>query len=208
MKKGMFITVEGLDASGKTTQIESIKEFFESNNMKVIITREPGGTSISEKIREIILDKASAEMDSRTEALLYAAARTQHIREKVEPNINNGINVVSDRFLDSSLAYQGYGRELGLENVLKINEFGIAGVMPDITFFIDVKPSLSIQRLEREGNLDRLELEKLDFHTRVYNGFLSLLDKYQNRIIKIDGSLSVDEIKLEINYHLNKLFKK
>ncbi|WP_330586626.1 dTMP kinase [Aminipila terrae] len=196
MKRGLFISIEGPDGSGKSTQIRLLKEYLSKNGRQAILTREPGGTIISEKIREIILDKKYIEMDPMTEALLYAASRCQHVAEVIKPALEEGKTVICDRFVDSSIAYQGYGRQLG-EAVRIINEYAVAGCMPDITFLLKVEPSVGKKRI-REEEQDRLEKEKLEFHNAVFTGYLELEKLYKDRIIGIDASKGIDEISNEI----------
>ena len=193
--RGLFITIEGPDGSGKSTQIENIKKFFEDKNIDIVFTREPGGTAIGERIREIILDNSFKEMDPMTEAMLYAASRAQHVAQKIRPALEAGKVVVCDRFVDSSLAYQGYGRELG-EAVEIINSYAVKECMPDVTFLMKLDPNVGKHRIqENRGSQDRLEHEKLAFHRKVYEGYLELEKKYPDRIIGIDASLGIEEIR-------------
>ena len=195
-RKGKFITFEGPEGAGKTTVISTIVERLEEQGQKVILTREPGGIEISEKIREIILDNNHTEMDAKTEALLYAAARRQHLVEKVIPALESGAFVLCDRFIDSSLAYQGYARGLGIEEVLKINQFAIGDTMPDLTVFFDISPEEGLARImdnsKREQN--RLDNESLRFHQNVYVGYKKLIEQYPERIIMTDARLSKHEV--------------
>ena len=200
MEKGLFITVEGPDGSGKSTQIRKINEFFEKRGYSTLNTREPGGTAIGEKIRDILLDRGNCEMDAMTEALLYAASRAQHVAELIKPALSEGKVVICDRFVDSSIAYQGYGRHLG-DSIMNINEYAVAGCMPDITFLMKLDPSVGKKRISEEA-ADRLELEALQFHEEVYKGYLALEKKYPERIIGIDASRSIDEIAAEIEGYL------
>lgn len=191
MKK--FITFEGGECSGKTTIINSICEYFNKNNINYITTREPGGIKISEEIRNIILDINNTEMTPECEALLYAASRMQHLSQRVIPAINEDKIVLCDRFIDSSLAYQGYARGLGFDMVLKANTFAL-GYMPGLTLFIDVTPDVALKRLAGRGKTDRLDLEKKDFHEKVYQGYLEVLKMYPERIIRINGNQSLEEV--------------
>lgn len=202
MYKGLFITIEGSDGSGKSTQIELLKNYLEGKGMNVVTTREPGGTKISEKIREIILDKYNSEMDSMTEALLYAASRAQHVAEKIVPALKAGNIVICDRFIDSSIAYQGYGRGLG-DCVRIINGYAVNGCMPDITFLMKMDPKIGKSRIKVEDQ-DRLELEKMEFHQRVYDAYVKMEEEC-DRIVGIDASRSIDEIHNEIVSHVDKL---
>ena len=192
---GLFITFEGPDGCGKTSIINLIKEYYK-NNEKIIFTREPGGTEISEKIRELILSNDNKNMSPRTEALLYSASRAQHIDELVRPNLEKGNVVISDRFVLSSLAYQGGGRELGVENVKKINDFAIDGVNPDLIIFFYVDPLTTLKRKSLSENADRLELSGDDFHCRVYDTYMELLDELKDEKVlrKVDATKSMEEV--------------
>lgn len=192
---GLFITFEGPDGCGKTSIINLIKEYYKDNK-KIIFTREPGGTEISEKIRELILSNDNKNMSPRTEALLYSASRAQHIDELVRPNLEKGNVVISDRFVLSSLAYQGGGRELGVENVKKINDFAIDGVNPDLIIFFYVDPLTTLKRKSLSENADRLELSGDDFHSRVYDTYMELLDELKDEKVlrKVDATKSMEEV--------------
>lgn len=196
MKKGMFITFEGPEGAGKTTVIAEIYKRLESAGEAVLLTREPGGIRISEKIREIILDNEHQEMDGRTEALLYAAARRQHLVEKVIPAIEAGKIVLCDRFVDSSLAYQGYARGLGMDEVMAINAFAIEDTMPDLTIFFDIRPEEGLQRIERNGEREqnRLDNEALQFHRDVYAGYEEVQSRFPDRIVQTDASAPLSEV--------------
>ncbi len=171
---GLFITFEGADGCGKSTQLRLLAEYLEENGAEVVRTREPGGSFVAEKIRAILLDNENAEMDAMTEALLYAAARAEHVRRVIKPALQAGKVVLCDRFIHSSLAYQGYGRELGVPLVRRINEPAIDGCMPDITVFINVPPDRAFSRMNEHKQHDRLESESLSFHERVFEGFTEL----------------------------------
>lgn len=196
MAKGKFIVFEGGEGSGKSTMIEKTYEWLINNNINCIKTREPGGIKISEKIREVILDNDNIEMDSRTEALLYAAARRQHLVEKVIPALNDGVVVLCDRFIDSSLAYQGHARGIGIDEIMKINEFAIDGYMPDLSIFFDIEPKLGLERILMDNNreVNRLDKEKMEFHTLVREGYNLVYDMNKDRIVKIDASKSIDDV--------------
>ncbi|MBQ2747882.1 MAG: dTMP kinase [Firmicutes bacterium] len=201
MNKGLFITIEGSDGSGKSTQIALLKEYLESKGFVVLTTREPGGTNIGEKIREIILDKNNIEMDSMTEALLYAASRAQHVAEKIVPALERGEIVICDRFIDSSIAYQGYGRNLG-DCVRIINEYAVRGYMPDVTFLMKMDPGIGKSRIKEE-DADRLEREKLEFHQKVYAGYEEI-EKIYDRIVGIDATGTIEEISADIRMHIDR----
>ena len=192
----LFITFEGGEGSGKSTAIKAISKYFEDNNISYILTREPGGTPIGEEIRNVILSKNNGAMDLRTEALLFAASRRQHLIEKIWPTLNKGIHVLCDRYLDSSLAYQGNARGLGIETVLKVNEFATEGTFPNITFFFDIDPAVGLQRIAANQNreVNRLDLEKMDFHNAVREGFKKVAQLYPERYIIIDASKSIEEV--------------
>ena len=189
----MFITFEGPDGSGKSTIIQKVYDYLIENNYDVIKTREPGGSLIAEKIRSLILDTENTEMGYRTEALLYAASRAQHVEETILPALNENKIVLCDRFLISSLAYQGVGRDLGIENVRKINEFAINGVFPDFVLFFDVDPITTLKRKSSLDTADRLEKEGNNFHERVYNGYKEILNSEKNIEI-IDATQSVEDV--------------
>ena len=195
MGKGIFISIEGPDGSGKSTQISILKEYFSARGKEVLLTREPGGTAIGEKIREIILDRNNSEMVSMTEALLYAASRAQHVAQVIRPALQAGKIVICDRFVESSIAYQGYGRKLG-ESVRTINEYAVDGCLPDLTFLLKLDPKVGKGRIRFEEQ-DRLEQEKLDFHQRVYEGYAEL-EASTERMIGIDAERGIEEISRDI----------
>ena len=197
--------MEGPDGAGKSTQIENIKRFFADINIEVLFTREPGGTAIGERIREILLDKNCSEMDYMTEAMLYAASRAQLVAQVIKPALDEGKVVVCDRFVDSSMAYQGYGRKLG-DAVAVINSYAVAGCMPDATILMKLDPSVGKKRIT-EGSEDRLEAEKMAFHQAVYDGYLALEKENPERIIGIDAGRGIDDIKEDIYEKLEELLK-
>lgn len=205
---GIFITLEGPDGSGKSTITEFIVEYLKDLNIDFIVTREPGGTSIGEDIRNIILDKKNINMSPRTEALLYAASRSQHVYEKIRPALEEGKVVLSERFVLSSLVYQGIGRELGVLDVKAINDFAIEGVNPDLTLFFDIDPVKALSRKTGENSGDRLEMEGVNFHREVYNGYLKLISMYPENIKVIDASKSIEETFEEVKNELDKILKK
>lgn len=205
--RGLFITLEGGDGAGKSTQIRNIKSFFEERGFVVIHTREPGGPRISEKLRDILLDKENSEMDPVTEMLIYAAARAQNVREVVIPAIEEGKVVICDRFTDSSIAYQGYGRGLG-EMVAEVNRRATGGLEPDMTFWLDIDPEIGRERAKNNSEPDRLELEKLDFHYKLYEGYKTLAEQNPERIKRIDASRTPEEMRDEIYGYLEKLLKR
>ncbi len=192
----MFITLEGPEGSGKTTAVEAAVKKLEEMGYQIVRTREPGGTPISEQIRNVILDKGNTAMDGRTEALLYAASRRQHLVEKVWPALKEGKIVICDRYLDSSLAYQGGARGLGIEEVLNINLFATENTWPDLTLLFDIKPEIGLARISANANreVNRLDLEKIEFHNKVRESFLALAKRFPDRYVIIDASLSRDEV--------------
>ena len=192
----LFITLEGPEGSGKTSAIKLVKEQLEKEGHQIVMTREPGGTPISEQIRNVILDKNNTSMDYRTEALLYAASRRQHLVEKVWPNVKEGKLVICDRYLDSSLAYQGYARELGVEDILNVNMYATEGTFPDLTLLFDLEPEVGLARINANADreVNRLDLEKLSFHHRVRNGYLELAKRFPDRYVIIDASLPLEEV--------------
>ncbi len=195
--KGYLITFEGPDGAGKTTVIEKVAEKLRGSLTRpLLVTREPGGSAISETIRQIILDPKNAQMSPQTEALLYAASRSQHVHEVLKPALTSGKVVLSDRFVDSSLAYQGYGRRLGIEAVEKINDFATNGLTPDLTLFLDLAPRKGLERIMqlRPDQEDRLEREKLAFHEQVYQGYQLINEHHASRIVTIDASAPLTKV--------------
>ncbi|WP_426450034.1 dTMP kinase [Paenibacillus sp. S-38] len=204
-RRGYFVTVEGGEGAGKTSAIGAIVQAVADLGGTVVSTREPGGIPIAEKIRELILDRSHTEMDSRTEALLYAAARRQHLTQRVIPALQAGQVVVCDRFIDSSLAYQGHARGLGMDEVLAVNAFAIEGWMPDLTLYMDVSPEVGLARIQADTSreLNRLDLEKLEFHKKVREGYLQLLERYPERMVRIDAESALPEVLEQIRILLN-----
>ncbi|GAB6086060.1 dTMP kinase [Alkaliphilus crotonatoxidans] len=205
---GLFITIEGTDGAGKTTQIILLKEFLEKQGLRVLVTREPGGTLIGEKIRDIVLDQRHAEMSHTTEALLYAASRGQLVKQVIQPALNRGEIVICDRYIDSSLVYQGWGRGLGYDAVADINRFATQGLEPDITLLLEISPEISLGRIKSRGQGDRLEQEKIQFHQSVYNAYLELAERFPARIKRIDGERNVIDIQAEIQNIITSLLSK
>ncbi|WP_284140700.1 MULTISPECIES: dTMP kinase [unclassified Virgibacillus] len=193
---GYFITLEGGEGAGKTTVMQVINEKLYKHGYEVLLTREPGGIDIAEKIRKIILDPIHTTMDGRTEALLYAAARRQHLVEKVLPALEKGKIVLCDRFIDSSLAYQGYARGLGIDEVFAINQFAIQDAMPDLTLFFNISPKKGLERIEANKNRERnrLDLEKLHFHEQVYEAYQLLVKRFPDRIQVIDADQEKEKV--------------
>ena len=206
----MFITLEGPEGSGKTTTVETAVKALQEKGYEIVRTREPGGTPIAEQIRNVILDKANTSMDPRTEALLYAASRRQHLVEKVWPALKEGKIVICDRYLDSSLAYQGGARGLGVDEVLNVNLFATENTWPDLTLLFDIKPEVGLARIASNASreVNRLDLEKLEFHNKVRDTFLALAKKYPDRYVIIDASQSREEVaKATLEAIMNRLCK-
>lgn len=203
--KGLFITFEGLDGCGKTTQIELLKRKLVSKGYNVVLTREPGGTKISERIRDIILDVDSDGMSYVCEMMLYAAARAQLVKEVIKPSLEENAIVLCDRFIDSSYVYQGIARGIGVDVVRKINDIALSGVYPDATIFFDISPEESKKR--RLGDDDRIEREKLEFHKKVYDGYLHIARMFPERIHSIDASASVSEVEDRVIGCIKKLLE-
>ena len=187
---GKFITIEGPEGSGKTTVAKSIVTRLEKEGYKVLYTREPGGVKIAEKIRDIILDVENTNLDPRCEALLYAASRRQHLVEKVLPALEKGYVVICDRFVDSSLAYQGFARNIGIDEIYSINTFAIDTHWPDLTILLDIDPEVGLERImsNRQNEVNRLDLEGLAFHNKVHEGYQIIKEKYHDRFTLVDGN--------------------
>lgn len=196
--KGIFISFEGNDGSGKSSAIQAIYNELINNNADVILTREPGGSKIAEKIRTIILDVDNLGMDPKTEAMLYAASRREHLVKKIIPALEEGKIVLSDRYLDSSLVYQGIARGIGIKEIYDLNKFAIDEYLPDLTIMIAVRPEIGMSRIKNNRHeLDRLELEKIEFHNKVYEGYKTVANLYPDRIVMIDGEKSKEEVLRE-----------
>ncbi|SKC83753.1 dTMP kinase [Maledivibacter halophilus] len=191
---GVFITFEGPDGSGKTTQIKLLEEYFKKKGYDILITREPGGTDISEQIRKIILDRKNTQMDRITEALLYSASRAQHVAQVIKPALLEGKVIICDRFVDSSIVYQGIGRGLGIDFIKKINDMATDGTEPDITFLMKISPEKGLSRKFSSDECNRLDMERLEFHNKVYEGYLKLEKLYPKRIIGIDAAKSIEKV--------------
>jgi len=207
MKRGLFITFEGPDGAGKSTQIENLRNYLEELGLDAVFTREPGGTELSERIRDMLLDPDNKGMASRTEALLYAASRAELVEKVIQPALDEDKIVVWDRYIDSSLAYQGYGRELGMIPVLSLSQFATQDLMPALTIMLMLEPEEGRARLDQD-NLDRLESEDLEFRQKVLEGFAEIADEYSFRMKAIDATLSIEEIWEEIKKAVDWKLKK
>ena len=196
MSKGFLVSLEGPEGAGKTSVLEALIPILEDRGIEVLSTREPGGVLIGEKIREVILDPSHTEMDPKTELLLYIASRRQHLVEKVLPALAAGKLVIMDRFIDSSVAYQGFGRGLDIEAIDWLNEFATDGLKPDLTLYFDIEVEEGLARIAANSDreINRLDMEGLDLHRKVRQGYLSLLEKEEDRIVKIDASLPLDQV--------------
>lgn len=195
-KKGFVVSFEGGEGVGKTTILEMLQEYLGKQHIDYICTREPGGVHISEQIREVVLDKDNTEMDGRTEAMLFAAARRQHLVQKVLPALEEGKLVIFDRYVDSSLVYQGYVRGISIEEVFELNQFAIKGLLPDITIYFDLDPEIGLARINKDKNreINRLDLEGKSFHAKVREGYLLLCERFSDRIRLVDANNPVDVV--------------
>jgi len=195
----MFISFEGIDFCGKSTQIELLKDYLIEKNKKVEILREPGGTELSEKIRVMLLDNKNSSMAAETELLLFSASRAQLVREKIRPYLQIGYYVISDRFHDSSTAYQGYGRGIPIEKVRQVHKLAVGDTIPEITFFIDIPVGVANERKKKKskGKLDRIELADIEFYNRVRNGYLEIASK-EERFKVVDGTQTIENINNQI----------
>mgnify|MGYP001026478292 CR=1 FL=1 len=195
----MFITLEGPDGSGKTTQARLLAEWLREQGYDVVLTREPGGTDIGDQIRAVLHDPGNGAMDARTEILLYSASRAQHVAQRIRPALAGGKVVVSDRYADSTLAYQGYGRGLDLETLRRITDFATGGLTPDLTLYLDIPPKEGLDRRQLGGDeWNRLDAEALEFHQRVRSGYLELIKQEPERWIVIDADRPVEEVQAKI----------
>ena len=206
MKKGLLVSLEGPDGAGKSSVLEALVPILEENGHQVVTTREPGGVPISEEIREVILDQKNTEMDGKTELLLYIASRRQHLIEKVLPALESGKLVIMDRFIDSSVAYQGFGRGLGVSDIEWLNRFATDDLKPDVTLYFDLDVEEGLARIARNKNreVNRLDLEGLDMHRRVRQGYLYAFENEPDRIVKIDASQTLESVVQDSLAVLNK----
>lgn len=206
----LFVTIEGPEGSGKTSAMQIVKARLESEGHSVVMTREPGGTKISEQIRNVILDPDNTEMDPRTEALLYAASRRQHLVEKIWPSLQEGKIVFCDRYLDSSLAYQGVARGLGVDRILEVNSYATEGTFPDLTVLFDIDPVLGLQRINRnkDREVNRLDMEKISFHNQVRSGYLELSRRFPERYFVVDASRPLEEVSAVVFKKIAEMLRK
>lgn len=204
--RGLFIVFEGGDGAGKTTQVAMAQQWLESRGATVRTTREPGGTQISEELRSLVLEHGHGEIDARTEALIYSAARAAHVQQVIRPSLEAGTHIICDRFVDSSLAYQGMGRELGFAAVASINDFATGGLKPDVTIILDISAEQGrARRIAASGGVedsDRLEAEPDDFHERIRNAFLELAAQDPQRYLVLDATASVEQLHQSIVQYL------
>lgn len=193
LEKGIFISFEGNDGSGKSTTVRGVYDELVKRGYDVIVTREPGGSKIAEKIRSLILDNDNVGMDARTESLLYAASRREHVVKVIKPSLEQKKIVLCDRYIDSSLAYQGYARGIGIDEVYEMNMYATEGLLPDLTIFVVADPEIGIQRIKKNAReLDRLEHEDIKFHKDVYQGYLKTVEKFPERIKKVNGEQQLE----------------
>ena len=200
-----FITFEGGEGSGKTTLIEMLTNELNQLGYNILKTREPGGSKIAEEIRNVILNVDNVDMDYKTEALLLAASRRQHLTEVIIPALNAGKIVICDRYVDSSLAYQGYARGLGIKEVYEINNYAIEGILPELTIYIDIDPIIGLNRIKGRDKVDRLDLEEISFHTKVKEGYLELAKMFKERFKVINGNRTPEEIYEDIKKEILKI---
>ncbi|WP_425380025.1 dTMP kinase [Spiroplasma endosymbiont of Stenodema calcarata] len=206
----LFITLEGIDGSGKTTISKLLKEKLRSKGYQVVLTREPGGNEIAEQIRNVILSKHNLGMDPWTEALLYIAARKQHVTEDILPALKEGTIVICDRFMDSTSAYQGYARGLGIRTLDEVQSIILGTTKPDLTLFFDIEPTIANERMKirKESEMNRLDLEQNSFHEKVYEGYQVLISEHPERIKVIDARKSITEVLEQVYYYVDEIIKK
>ncbi|HIK33950.1 MAG TPA: dTMP kinase [Oscillatoriales cyanobacterium M59_W2019_021] len=208
---GKFIVFEGVEGCGKTTQIERTSQWLSAQNTAdapmVTLTREPGGTQLGSALRQVLLESQTSEpLQDRAELLLYAADRAQHVHRVLKPQLDKGGIVLCDRYIDSTIAYQGYGRGLSLELIVQINYIATDGLTGDLTLWLDVAPEIALARAKRRGNCNRMEEEDLTFHRRVQQGYAALARAYPQRIARIDASASEDDVQTQIQTVLAERF--
>jgi dTMP kinase len=203
--QGRFISLEGIEGSGKSTQLNFVIDYLQAHNIGVLSTREPGGTLVSEKIRDVLLDNELPGMHMDTELLLMFAARVEHVKTVIEPALRMGKWVVCDRFYDATYAYQGYGRQMDLKRIDALKDFSIGSLAPDLTLLLDVTIEVSLDRVAQRGNKDRFENEKIDFYKKVREGYLSIADKNPDRVVSIDATGSIKKVQAAIQIKLDEL---
>ncbi|MCK4741205.1 MAG: dTMP kinase [Anaerolineales bacterium] len=196
----MFITLEGPEGGGKTSQAQSLAEYLRAEKLEVLLTREPGGSPIGNQIRQVIMQLENTAMDAHTEFLLFSASRAQHIAEVIRPSLEDGVTVISDRFFDSSLAYQGYGQRLPLEMLKAITNFATGGLTPDLTLLLDLPVEEGLHRREADGNWNRMDAYDIDFHRRVRRGYLNLAAEAPERWVILSAEQSFDALQDEIRH--------
>ncbi len=206
--RGIFITFEGIEGSGKSTQIRELRDFLQASGHTVISTREPGGTPLADRIRDLLLSHHSEKVSEKSEIFLYLASRSQHIASVVKPALYQGITVLCDRFFDATLAYQGYGRGLDIDFLHKLNRYATEGISPDLTILLDIPAETGIKRISQnpERTLDRLESENLSFHERVRRGYLQIASSEPERFMIVDGSSSQEKISHQIREEVTRRF--
>ena len=192
--QGFFITFEGVEGSGKSTQVGLLASKLREDGCDIVVTREPGGTRIGELIREITHSKDNVDLTAVSETYLMSSSRAQHVREIISPALKAGKIVICDRFIDSSLAYQGYGRELGEKEITTLNKLALDSIMPDLTFFLDVTPGVGFVRRNHTDKIDRLDLQKEDFYNRVYTGYHEIAKKFKDRFYIVDSTKSINKV--------------
>jgi dTMP kinase len=203
--KGRFISLEGIEGAGKSTQLNFVIDYLQNKNIEVVSTREPGGTLVGEKIRDVLLDNKLPDMHMDTELMLMFAARVEHVKTVIQPALNLGKWVVCDRFYDATYAYQGYGRQIDLKRIDALKNFSIGELAPDLTLLLDVTLDVSMDRVTERGNKDRFENEKIEFYKKVRDGYLAIADKNPARIAKIDATLSIKKVQAAIQVKLDEL---
>ena len=198
MRNGFFITFEGGEGAGKSMQVEILASHLREVGYKITVTREPGGTRIGEQIRAITHSRENVDLNEKAEAYLMAAARAQHVAEMIMPALETNKIVICDRFVDSSIVYQGYGRNLGADKIAALNEMAVNGATPDLTFLLDIDPVIGAKRQLEKKNKDRLDMQQTDFYTRVRNGYQTLVKKNKQRFVVIDANQSIEKIATKI----------
>ncbi len=206
--KGLFITLEGIEGSGKSTHLEYVVSYLQENNKEVVSTREPGGTLVGEKIRDLLLDKSLPNMQVETELMLMFAARVEHVKTVIEPALCQGKFVVCDRFFDATYAYQGYGREINVERIDQLRQFSIGDLQPDLTLLLDVTLEVSESRVEARGERDRFENEKIAFYEKVRHGYLNIAKNQPERVKIINATKSIDDVQENIKNCIDNLMKR